>query len=161
MVKAQKKNGQKKKGLGLVPGIFAGLGMLAIVNWQVAVFAAIGLVPTVILAATGSGRYHSMKLQCVAFCNVVAIIPFAMELWDRPNDFNMMLAQLFPIVSAWVGAGVGYGLIFGGPFIAAIILQAFSQEKLKGLAKQRQALVDRWGADVISGPSSAGSSPKK
>ena len=43
----------------------------------------------------------------------------------------------------------GYALIYIGPHIAAIVLQGLSQDRLKQIAAQRQALIEQWGHEVL------------
>ncbi|WP_191252046.1 hypothetical protein [Kordiimonas sediminis] len=143
----------------LLTGIGVALAVLALVEWQVALFATIGLLPTFVLAFTGAGAHMMLKLQIVMFCNITAILPFAAQFWSRPSEFGSILDQLYPIIMVYMGAAVGYGLIFAGPIVAAMVLQALSQDRVRGLAKKRQALIDRWGGEVVSGGTVSGAEP--
>lgn len=130
--------------------LIAALG-LAFFSWQIAVFTLVGLLPTFVFAYTGVGPWKFEKAQCLAICNIASVVPVVLPLWTSPDRFEMMITDPISIAIAFVGAGVGYALLFIGPIVAAIVLQGLSKERLSRLTKQRKDLIDQWGGELIGG----------
>ncbi|WP_417458671.1 hypothetical protein [Kordiimonas sp.] len=134
---------------GFLPLLLIGLMLVGLFSWQVAVLFLVGLAPTIVLSITGKGVYKAQKLQCVAFCNIAGIIPFALQVWNRPREFAEVVSNPINLVAMFGAAAIGYALIYVGPMIAAQVLQTVAKERLKTIAQQRQALLEVWGPDVL------------
>ena len=144
---------------GFIPLLFIALVVTAFFSWQVSVLFIVGLAPTLVLSVTGKGVHKSEKLQCVGFSNIAGILPFALQVWDRPRDFGMIVSDPINLAAIFLSAAIGYALIYVGPMIAAQILQAMAQDRLKQLAQQRQALLELWGPEVLGDPDGSGEEP--
>ena len=144
---------------GFFPLLFVGLLMVTLFSWQVAVLFIVGLLPTMVLALTGKGAHKAQKLQCVGFSNITGILPFAMQLWDRPRDLSVVVFDPINLVAMLGSAAIGYALLYVGPMIAAQVLQVMAQDKLKQLTQQRQALLELWGPEVLGGDESDAPEP--
>ncbi len=134
---------------GFLPLLLIGLVLIGLFSWQIAVLFVVGLAPTIVLSITGKGVYKAQKLQCVAFCNIAGIIPFALQVWNRPREFAEVVSNPINLVAMFGAAAIGYALIYVGPMIAAQVLQTVAKERLKTIAQQRQALLEVWGPDVL------------
>ncbi|WP_417450544.1 hypothetical protein [Kordiimonas sp.] len=149
----------KREMSGFLPLLFLGLVAVSLFSWKVSVLFIVGLAPTIVLGVTGKGVHKSEKLQCVGFSNIAGIIPFAMQVWSRPRDFSMIISDPINLVAMFGSAAIGYALIYVGPMIAAQVLQAMAQDKLKQLAQQKQALLELWGPEVLGDPDGEGEEP--
>ena len=145
-----RRRNQPNKTFGLLPMILMGLVVLILMKWQVGLFVVASLLPTVVLAFTGRGNMLTERIHCVTFSNIAAIIPFAVDLWSNPQKFNGMMTDIVSLLTVYVGAAIGYGLIFVGPIIAAFVLQALAGERLRSVAAKRKALVDQWGGELVT-----------
>lgn len=133
---------------GLAFLIFFCLIVLCVVSWETGVMAAIGLLPTVVLAATGSGANKNLKFQVVAFINMIGVLMIAQQVYVNPAMFLPTLFNPISVALMWGCAGLGYVVVFMAPAFAAMVLQALSQDRLKKLNAQRNQVVEAWGSDV-------------
>jgi len=130
------------------PLLLFGLLAAALFNPNVAIVAAVGLVPTIVLGFTGRGVHKGARLQCVGFANLAGVLPFIPQVLAR-NDAQVVIGDIFNIVAMFGSAAIGYALIYVGPMVASYILQSLNQDRVKKIAQQRQALVDMWGHEVL------------
>jgi hypothetical protein len=131
------------------PLLFVCLIAVGLFSREAAGLAVIGLAPTIVLGMTGKGVHKTEKLQCVGFMNIAGVLPFMAQVMSRPDDFIYVVANPINLVAMFGAAAVGYALIYVGPMLAAMVLQSLSQERIKNINQQRQALVELWGAEVI------------
>lgn len=144
---------------GFLPLLFVGLILVSLFSWQIAVLFVVGLAPSIVLSITGKGVYRAQKLQCVAFCNIAGIMPFALQIWNRPREFAEVISNPINLVAMFGAAAIGYALIYIGPMVAAQILQTMAKERLKTIAQQRQTLLEVWGPDVLGDQNENGEEP--
>jgi len=144
-----RKRKKQEESSGFIPVLFVGLAVLAIFKLEVAMFVAAGLIPTIVLALTGKGHNKSEKLQCVTFTNLTGIVPMIGDVWDAPNSFSTLLANPINMLIMWGAAALGYALIYVGPQIASMVLQNMSQDRIKKIMAEKQALVELWGHEVL------------
>lgn len=131
------------------PLFFMSMIVIGFLNWQVATLIAFGLVPTLVLAFTGKGQNKSLKLQCVTLANLAGVLTFVPQVWSRPSQLEAVITDPINLVMMWGSASIGYTLLYVGPIVATYVLQSISQERIKQIAQQRQALVEAWGPDVL------------
>ncbi len=154
------KKGSGGEGVAMFMLVFMVLLVLAFLRWQVAAFIAGGLLPTFVLAATGHGVWHSHRMQCVGAMNLAGTIPYAVKLWSSPMMFYTLGTEVVTWMLVWGAASVGYMLLYVGPFIASVAVQSLNKERLRVLTKQRQALIDEWGAEVAQDPAKDKTGPR-
>lgn len=155
MAKAKKKSTfhrrrrprQEMSGFG--PLLLIGMSALALYDYNAAIIAAVGIVPTIVLGFTGKGEYKSQRLQCVAFANLGGTIPFVAESMSGRMPIERYIGDPITLVAMWGGAAIGYALIYVGPLVAAYVLQSMNQDRLKKIAQQRQGLLELWGSEVL------------
>lgn len=117
----------------------------------VALILAVAMVPTLVLAMTGkSGTLQNDKLMTVLFLNLAGVTPFAVEVWDSPKIFQYVITDAVKISVMYGAAGLGYVLIWVGPMVAALVLEALAQDRLKKIAAERKGLQDIFGAELFS-----------
>jgi hypothetical protein len=134
---------------GFFPLLVIGLGAAALFSPALSILIAVGIIPTIVLGVTGKGEYKSQRLQCLAYANIAGVVPSAAQVWQRPQYVESLITDPINLVVMWGAAVFGYGLIYIGPQIAAYILQALSQDRVKKIMQERQTLVETWGPDVL------------
>lgn len=147
VVRRRRARQQEMSGFG--PLMLIAISALALFNHHAAIITVVGIVPTIVLGFTGKGEYKAQRLQCVAFANLAGTMPFAGQAISRSLSWEMIIGDVINLVAMWGGAAIGYALIYVGPLVAAFILQAMNQDRLKKIAQQRQALIELWGSDVL------------
>ena len=141
---------KKSEGSGVLPLLVLGLLVLALINYYMAMLFLFFLVPTFVLAFTGQDAYHGDRLLTVMMMNLAGILPFAMQIYRQPDAFEYIVFDMVKIATMLGAAAAGYLLLWIGPMIAAIILQALSQDRLQKIAAQRKELLELYGPEVLS-----------
>ncbi len=145
----------KGRGNGVLSLFAIALISLAVFNVMLASFMALVMAPTAILMLTERSPWRSNKIMCVGSLNLASTLPWVPALWNNQNLFGEMVSDMVTMSIALGGAVVGHGLLFFGPIIAAMILQAFSSDKMKKIASERAALVEQWGPEVLGNDKSS------
>lgn len=140
---------QKSDEGGFIILLLVGLLALAPVSYQAALLSLIGLMPSVVMSLTDQKPMKSERLQCIALLNLAGILPYAYSISQDASQWPLILGDYSMYVFMWGSAAAGYLLLNIGPIFAAIVIQAFAQDKLKNVAQQRQELVDLWGSEVL------------
>lgn len=150
------------EGTGIALGIlfFMLLGAIWFLNQNIAILFVMGLLPSIILAFTGSGQWHSMRVQTVGALNLLGILPYAKQIYENPWIFDQLIMQVGTWVIIYGLAALGYMLLYVGPFVASLIIQNMNKQKINSLLKQRQNLIEEWSAEVVSEPTSQADKPK-
>ncbi|RMB11840.1 hypothetical protein [Eilatimonas milleporae] len=146
---ARRMRRRRQDGSGFLPLVTVLLGSIALFRWEVAALMAVGLLPTIVLGVTGRGRWQAERLQCVGFCNIAGVMPYAVLLWQRPSEMVNIFTDMIALAVMFSAAAFGYLLLYIGPWVSAIIIQALAQDKLKQINQQKQGLVEKWGNDVL------------
>ena len=126
-----------------------GILLLALVayNTAVAVLVALGIVPTLVMAFTATGRQAAAKTQVILLCNIAGILMAVHNILAQGARASLL--DVNQLAVAYAAAAMGYVLIFVGPIVAALVLQTLAQDRLRGLMKQRQTLIDQWGPELL------------
>lgn len=137
-------------GARLMPLFLLLVAGLAIFNMPAATLLCLGMIPTIVIVYTATGIYAGLKAQIVGLSNVAGVL--AALAGPSQQGMNTPMFDTYGLALAFAGAALGYVLVFMGPIVAAVVLQSFSQERLRQLTKQRQTLVDQWGGEILAGP---------
>lgn len=144
----RKRSGNDTLGIGVL--ILVGAATLGLFSPPAALVLAVGLVPTIVLSFTIKGELKSARLQCVAYVNFAGVIPFVKKAWGANSSaVEQLVSDPIVIVAMFGSASIGYALLYVGPLVASYILQTMSEDRLKKIAQQRQALVDLWSSEVL------------
>lgn len=137
------------------------LVIIGVLSWQTAVFITVSLLPTFVLSLNGQGEKRILRMQTVGFANIAGTAPFAVKVYAAPNSYLFVLADPTSLAVIWGAACMGYLLLLLGPAVAALIIQALSQDKIKKLNTQREQIVEVWGFEVTKQeePSKGGGTP--
>lgn len=148
-MRMRRRTNQRQEMSAFGPLLVASLIVIAIINLSAAGLAIVGLAPTIVLSLTGKGQYKSERLQCVGFMNFAGVLPFIAKVIDTPRDLVYIITDPINLATMFGASAVGYALVHVGPMVAAMILQSLSQERIKNINQQRQALIELWGAEVL------------
>lgn len=133
----------------MLPLFLIAIGLLAIFQWQVSALFFVFMVPTFVMSFTALDARKNERVLCVGLMNIAGIMPFAMEVWDYPARFEFVASNVINIAVMLGSASMGYLLLWIGPIIAAIVLQALAADKIKALTSKRKSFVEEWGPEVL------------
>ncbi|RMF13899.1 MAG: hypothetical protein D6757_07255 [Alphaproteobacteria bacterium] len=117
----------------------------------IAAMIVLGLAPALVVLAFDHGAFKRPRLITLASFNFAGLFPFLLQLWhshDTVSDFFRMISSIYTWGIIYGAAAFGAGLLWVGPALAAIILQAINQDRIKQIEKRQKALVREWGADI-------------
>ncbi len=117
----------------------------------IAAMIVLGLAPTLVALAFDHGAFKRPRLITLASFNLAGTFPFLLQLWnshDAVTDFFRMISDIYTWGIIYGATAFGAGLLWVGPALAAIILQAINQDRVKQLEKRQKALVREWGTDI-------------
>ncbi|WCL53769.1 hypothetical protein [Gimibacter soli] len=137
-------------GARLMPLFMLLVAGLAVFNMPVAALLCFGMIPTIVIVYTATGIYAGLKAQIVGLSNLAGVL--AAIAGPSQQVMNPPVFDTYGLALAFAGAAFGYGLVFMGPIVAAVVLQSFSQERLRQLTKQRQTLIEQWGGEILVSP---------
>lgn len=137
-------------GARLMPLFLLLVAGLAIFSMPAATLLCLGMIPTIVIVYTATGIYAGLKAQVVGLSNFAGVL--AAISGPSQQVMNPPVFDTYGLALAFAGAALGYILVFMGPVVAAIVLQSFSQERLRQLTKQRQTLIEQWGGDILASP---------
>lgn len=144
----KRRRGRDDEG-GFIILALMGVGGLGILESVLGAITLIGLVPSIVMSITDRHVLRSARLQCVVLLNATGIVPYAMQVYNNPSAWQEIAVNPLTIIVMWGSAFAGYVLLYIGPKVGAILLQAYNQDKLKSLTGNRQELIDLWGPEVI------------
>lgn len=157
----RRRRGQQGSSGGLMALLFLTIMMVGLFNRNVGLLLVLFMIPTFVLAATGKDQYQSDKLTAVMFMNIAGILPFAAEVWRNSAMFSYVIFDMVKIATMLGAAALGYVLLWVCPIVAAMILQAFGEDKLKTIAAQRKELLELFGPEVLGEPAKPAEPKKK
>lgn len=149
-VRRRRKSGGDEGGVLIL--VLIGFAALFAFEYRVAALVAVGIIPSIVMSLTDRRAHKSARIQCVLLTNLSGVVPFAMKVMDQPTIWQSIIMDAFTMVAMWGSAALGYILLYVGPIVASIVLQAMSQDKLKSISQQRQELVEMWGSEVLGEP---------
>ncbi len=117
----------------------------------IAAMIVLGLAPTLVALAFDHGAFKRPRLVTLACFNFAGAFPFLLRLWrshDTVTDFFRMISDIYTWAVIYGAAAFGAGLLWVGPALAAIVLQAINQDRIRQLEKRQKALVREWGPEI-------------
>ena len=120
-----------------------------VIEARAAAVVVVGIIPTLVMSFTDQHKMKSARIQCVSLLNLSGVTPFAFQVYQNPTIWQEVFVQPVTMVVMWGSAAVGYLLLYVGPIVASIILQALAQDKLKNIMQQRTELIEQWGTEVL------------
>ncbi len=148
-VRARRRRRRQSESNAFFPLFVMALAGLWFASKELAMLGGIGLVPTLVLGLMGKGANKGSRLTCVFFANTAGTLYYFKMVLDQPSSIDTILANPMNILLMWGAAAVGHALIYIGPWIAAYFIGLSAQDKLNSLNKQRKALIDLWGQEVV------------
>ena len=126
---------------------------------------ACGMLPTMASAILPRGGAGKNAWMAVGGLNFAGLSPWLLTLWFGHHTLDYAteeVASIYPLLVAWLAAGVGWLLHLAmGPIVASWMVYT-SQRRIGELVSGQRKLVEVWGEEVItkdlpSVPSAAGS----
>ncbi|WP_374763722.1 hypothetical protein [Yunchengibacter salinarum] len=134
---------------GFIPLLLLLVITVSVFEWTIGALSVIALLPTVVLGFTITGRLAEYRLQTVGFCNLAGVLPYAGQLLDDSSRFNEIVVNPVSWAIMFGASGIGYLLLYMGPLVASMLIQAFAQDRLRQINQERKRAVEEWGPDVL------------
>ncbi len=150
---------KKARGTGSPKGLrhfllfvgYAAFGALLLFEPTMAALIVVGLAPSLVALFFDHGAFRRPRLITLCCFNLAGFLPYFARLLsahDRVGEFFSMITDIYVWAVIYGATALGAGLLWIGPFLAAIVLQALNDERIKEVEKRQLALVKEWGAEV-------------
>ena len=126
-------------------------GILLLFEPTIAALIVVGLAPSLVALFFDHGAFRRPRLITLSCFNLAGFLPYFAELLearDRVATFFSMITDIYVWAVIYGSAALGAGLLWIGPFLAAIVLQAINDERIKDVEKRQLKLVQEWGPEV-------------
>ena len=136
---------------------YATFGVLLLFEPTMAALIVVGLAPSLVALFFDHGAFRRPRLITLCCFNLAGFLPYFARLLsahDQVGEFFSMITDIYVWAVIYGATALGAGLLWVGPFLAAIVLQALNDERIKEVEKRQLALVKEWGAEV-KGPGAA------
>ncbi len=130
---------------------YAAFGALLLFEPTMAALIVVGLAPSLVALFFDHGAFRRPRLITLCCFNLAGFFPYFAQLLnahDRVGEFFSMITDIYVWAVIYGATALGAGLLWIGPFLAAIVLQALNDERIKEVEKRQLALVKEWGAEV-------------
>ncbi len=130
---------------------YASFGALLLFEPTMAALIVVGLAPSLVALFFDHGAFRRPRLITLCCFNLAGFLPYFARLLnahDRVGEFFSMITDIYVWAVIYGATALGAGLLWIGPFLAAIVLQALNDERIKEVEKRQLALVKEWGAEV-------------
>ncbi len=111
----------------------------------------VGLLPTVVSVATD--RTPGLRASwCVAITNIAGLLPIIAKSFKGDNDLAAAIELLVDPINwlvMYVGAGMGWVLLWIGPVIAEVFVTQKAASEARGLQESQGKLIAEWGRKVL------------
>jgi len=139
----------KKRGVGLLVLLLLPVALVLLPTTLVLVPA---MIPTLVARVVdpGPGRHLTVT---VGSLNLAGSLWFAHDVWSMGQSFAAVspaLSDMMGWLSALVGAGAGWTIVWVMPVISRRIAETKSSLRLARLRKRQEELVEQWGEPVRS-----------
>ena len=111
----------------------------------------VGLLPTVISVVTDRTPGHRAT-WCVATTNIAGMLPIIAKSFKGDNDMAAAIELLVDPINwlvMYVGAGMGWVLLWIGPAIAEVFVTQKAASEARSLQENQQKLIAEWGRKVL------------
>ncbi len=130
---------------------YAAFGALLLFEPTMAALIVVGLAPSLVALFFDHGAFRRPRLITLCCFNLAGFLPYFARLLsahDRVGEFFSMITDIYVWAVIYGTTALGAGLLWIGPFLAAIVLQALNDERIKEVEKRQLALVKEWGPEV-------------
>ena len=111
----------------------------------------VGLLPTVVSVVTDRTPGHRAT-WCVATTNIAGMLPIIAKSFKGDNDMAAAIELLVDPINwlvMYVGAGMGWVLLWIGPAIAEVFVTQKAASEARSLQENQQKLIAEWGRKVL------------
>lgn len=150
-VGGRRKRDQSNGMVGLMVRITIALGALGIFAFPTFLIVILGLAPTLV-GLFASQRPDRTKIQTVAAFNMSGVILFLVPLWMDGHTMQNaihILSSVYCWAVMYSAAAMGFAVLWLGPQIAALVLNALAIGRRGKLDSIRSELIEEWGTGIL------------
>ena len=133
--------------------VTTGLVTAGLVTFALPAFLAslVGLLPTVVSVVTDRTPGHRAS-WCIAITNIAGVLPIIAKSLKGDNDMAAAIELLVDPINwlvMYVGAGMGWVLLWIGPVIAEVFVTQKEGSEARRLQEDQKKLIAEWGRKVL------------
>jgi len=147
----RRKRNQSNGMVGMMVRITLALGALGIFAFPTFLIVILGMTPTLV-GLFASQRPDRTKIQTVAAFNMSGVILFLVPLWMDGHTMDNaihVLSNVYSWAVMYSAAAMGFAVLWLGPQIAALILNALAIGRRGKLDSIRSELIEEWGTGIL------------